>query len=166
MAFTLTSRAFTHQGTMPTSCTCDGADSSPPLAWTDPPTGTKSFALITDDPDAPVGAWVHWILYNVPAERRSLTERLPATETLADGARQGLNTFRRIGYGGPCPPPGPAHRYVFTLYALDTLLTLPPKSTKAQVERAMAGHTLARTELIGLFQRDMSLREMNGRATR
>ena len=153
MAFTLTSRAFAHHGKIPAPYTCDGADHSPPLAWTDPPHGTTSVALIVDDPDAPVGTWVHWVLYNVPATSRALAERLPTSDTLADGAKQGLNDFRRIGYGGPCPPPGPAHRYFFKLYALDATLTFPPKATKAQCERAMDGHILAQAELIGLYQR-------------
>ena len=153
MTFTLTSRAFTHQAMMPTSYTCDGTDGSPPLAWTEPPKATKSFTLLVDDPDAPVGNWVHWILYNVPAASRTLAEHLPTSDTLADGSRQGLNDFRRIGYGGPCPPPGPAHRYVFTVYALDTAIDLPPKASQPQLERAMQGHILARAELVGLYQR-------------
>lgn len=153
MAFTLTSRAFTHRAKIPKGYTCDDADISPPLAWTDPPAGTTSFALIADDPDAPVGTWVHWVLYHVPASRRDLAEHLPKVETLADGTKQGLTDFRRVGYGGPCPPRGPAHRYFFKLYALDTTLELPPKATKAQLEQAMEGHILAQTELIGLYQR-------------
>ena len=153
MTFALTSRAFAHQAAIPTPYTCDGADDSPALAWSDPPPTTASFALIVDDPDAPVGTWVHWVLYNVPATSRALAERLPTRDTLADGARQGLNDFGRMGYGGPCPPPGAAHRYVFTLYALDATLTLPPNTTKAQLERTMAGHILAKAELIGLYRR-------------
>lgn len=153
MPLTLTSRAFAHKTAMPSPCTCDGADLSPPLAWTDPPAGTKSFALIVDDPDAPLGMWVHWVLYNLPAASRSLAEHLPASDPMVDGSRQGLNDFRRLGYGGPCPPPGSAHRYVFKLYALDAALTLPPRATKAQLERAMDGHILAKAELIGLYQR-------------
>jgi len=156
MSLTLTSRAFAHETAMPSPCTCDGADMSPPLAWTDPPAGTKSFALIVDDPDAPLGMWVHWVLYNLPAASRSLAEHLPASDPLADGSRQGLNDFRRLGYGGPCPPPGSAHRYVFKLYALDATLALPPRATKAQLERAMDGRILAKAELIGLYQRKAS----------
>jgi Raf kinase inhibitor-like YbhB/YbcL family protein len=153
MAFTITSTAFAHQETIPNAYTCDGADVSPPLAWTDPPAGTKSVALICDDPDAPVGTWVHWVLYNVPATSLRLAENLPKGDTLKDGSKQGLNDFRRIGYGGPCPPRGPAHRYFFKLYALDSPLELPPKATKAQLERAMQGHLLAQAELIGRYQR-------------
>lgn len=153
MALTLTSAAFVHHTSIPLLYTCDGADHSPPLRWTDPPAGTQSFVLLVDDPDAPVGHWVHWVVYNVPAASRSLPAHLPTTETLPDGTRQGLNDFRRIGYGGPCPPRGPAHRYVFALYALDTTLTLPVKTTKAHVEQAITGHLLAQTDLIGRYQR-------------
>jgi len=153
MTLKITSQAFAHQAQIPQPYTCDGADISPPLAWTEPPGGTKSLALIADDPDAPVGTWVHWVLYNIPAQTRTLPENVPKTETLADGAKQGLNDFRRIGYGGPCPPPGPAHRYFFKLYALDISLDLPPKATKAQLERAMVGHILEQAELLGRYQR-------------
>jgi Raf kinase inhibitor-like YbhB/YbcL family protein len=153
MPLSITSSAFAHQASIPKVYTCDGADISPPLTWTDPPAGTVSVALICDDPDAPVGTWVHWVLYNVPAATRALPERLPTNETLPDGSKQGMTDFRRIGYGGPCPPKGPAHRYFFKLYALDATLTLPPKATKSQVERAMEGHMLANAQLIGRYQR-------------
>ncbi|MBI3087681.1 MAG: YbhB/YbcL family Raf kinase inhibitor-like protein, partial [Candidatus Omnitrophica bacterium] len=121
--------------------------------WTDPPAGTKSFVLISDDPDAPLGMWVHWVVYNLPPSSRGLPKNVPKTEELADGTKQGLTDFKRIGYGGPCPPPGPVHRYFFKLYALDALLELPSKATKAQVERAMDGHVLAAAEYIGLYRR-------------
>jgi len=153
MAFTLTSPAFVHRAAIPQSHTCDGADTSPPLAWTEPPNETRSLALIVDDPDAPVGTWVHWVLYNLPPTTRALPAHLPTVERLPDGSHQGVNDFRRMGYGGPCPPAGPAHRYFFKLYALDIALDLPPKATKAQLERAMTGHLLAHAELIGLYQR-------------
>lgn len=153
MALTLTSSAFAHQTMIPPRYTCEGEDVSPALSWTEPPAGTKSFALIHDDPDAPVGTWVHWVTYNLPPTSRGLEEDIPKTAQLPDGAVQGLNDFRRLGYGGPCPPPGPAHRYVFRLYALDTTLTLPPKATKAQVEGAMKGHVLSQAQLVGLYQR-------------
>mgnify|MGYP001582762548 CR=1 FL=1 len=153
MALAITSPAFAHNTKMPKPYTCEGSEISPPLAWTDPPAGTKSFALINDDPDAPVGTWVHWVIYNIPATSRSLPENVPNTDTLDDGTTQGLNDFRRVGYGGPCPPPGSPHRYFFKLYALDTALELPPKATKAQVERAIEGHGLAQAQLIGLYQR-------------
>ena len=153
MALTLTSSAFAPQTMIPPRYTCTGEDVSPALAWTEPPAGTKSFALINDDPDAPAGTWVHWVIYNLPPTSRGLEERVPNQEQLPDKAAQGLNDFRRVGYGGPCPPPGRPHRYVFTLYALDTTLPLPPKSTKAQVERAMKGHVLSKARLVGLYQR-------------
>lgn len=153
MTFTVQSAAFRERASIPTPYTCEGADVSPPLRWTDPPPQTKSFALIVDDPDAPVGTWVHWVLYNLPAEARDLPKGVEPDATLANGAVQGINDFRRVGYGGPCPPPGPSHRYVFKLYALDALLSLPSRATKAQLERAMEGHILARTQLIGRYQR-------------
>ncbi len=153
MTFILKSSAFAPQASIPTPYTCEGADHSLPLSWTDPPPGTKSLALIMEDPDAPAGTWVHWVAYNLPAMSRSLPEGLPTAATLPDGSRQGLNDFHRPGYGGPCPPPGPAHRYVFTLYALKTVLELPPNATKAKVEGAMAGQVLGHAQLIGLYQR-------------
>ncbi len=152
MALRIESSAFQPNGKIPAKYTCDGADLSPPLRWNDPPQGTKSFALISDDPDAPMGTWVHWVLYNLPAETRSLEEGLATSETLPNGARQGMTDFRRVGYGGPCPPSG-THRYFFKLYALDTVLNLVAKATKADVERAIKGHILAQTELVGLYQR-------------
>jgi len=153
MAFELTSPAFKAGDTIPTKHTCDGEDLSPALAWTDPPGGTKSFALICDDPDAPRGTWVHWVLYAVPASARRLPEGVKTTPTLDEGSRQGTNDFRKIGYGGPCPPPGPAHRYFFKLHALDATLDLPPGASKAALEKAMEGHTLGRAELMGRYAR-------------
>lgn len=153
MAFEIRSTAFTAGGTIPKKYTCDGPDVSPPLSWTEPPAGTKSLALIMDDPDAPVGTWVHWVLCNLPASTHELSEGTPTTETLASGARQGANDFRKVGYGGPCPPPGPAHRYFFKLYALDTELNLAPRATKKQLEAAMKGHILAQAELMGRYGR-------------
>jgi Raf kinase inhibitor-like YbhB/YbcL family protein len=149
----ITSGAFEANGVIPKKYTCDAQDLSPPLRWNDPPSGTKSFALISDDPDAPGGTWVHWVLYDLPAETRELKEGVPATETLSDGSKQGLTDFRRVGYGGPCPPPGSFHRYVFKLYALDTPLRLPPRQTKQQLLKAMEGHLLAQGELIGRYKR-------------
>lgn len=153
MALKLTSTGFEPGGTIPKKFTCDGPDVSPALAWNDPPAGTQSFALIADDPDAPVGTWVHWVLYDLPAEARALAENVPKQEQLANGARQGRNDFGRIGYGGPCPPPGKPHRYLFKLYALDGKLHLPAGATKAEVERAMQGHVLAQGELLGRYGR-------------
>lgn len=153
MALRIESSAFLANETVPQKYTCDGDDLSPPFTWSGAPSGTKSFALLSDDPDAPMGTWVHWVLYNLPPETTSLEEGIPTTETLANGARQGMTDFRRVGYGGPCPPPGKPHRYFFKLYALDTTLTLPPKAAKADVLVAMNGHELAHAELVGLYQR-------------
>jgi Raf kinase inhibitor-like YbhB/YbcL family protein len=148
----LTSTSF--QGSqIPAIFTCNGAGISPQLAWSAPPAGTASFALIVTDPDAPRGTFVHWVLYDLPAATRELPEGLPNQGQLADGARHGRNDFGEIGYGGPCPPPGSPHHYVFTLYALDAKLNLSVGATRAQVESTMQGHILARGELIGLFQR-------------
>lgn len=153
MAFELTSPAFREGDLIPKPYTCEGSDVSPALRWDNPPKGTKSFALIADDPDAPMGTWVHWVLFNLPAERRDLPEEVPAQETLPDGTRQGLNDFKRVGYGGPCPPPGKPHRYYFKLYALAIALDLKPRATKAQVLEAGKGHVLGETQLMGRFGR-------------
>ncbi|WHZ16452.1 MAG: Phospholipid-binding protein, YbhB/YbcL family [Nitrospira sp.] len=153
MAFELTGSVFKEGELIPNKYTCEGSDLSPPLRWNNPPAGTRSFVLIVDDPDAPVGTWVHWVLYNIPIDVRGLAEGLPALETLPNDALQGLNDFKRIGYGGPCPPPGPPHRYVFTLYALDRDLNLKPRATKAQVLDAMKGHVLGEAHLTGRFGR-------------
>lgn len=152
MDIRLTSTAFTDGGTIPQKYTCDGADVSPPLAWDNVPEGTKSFALICDDPDAPMGTWVHWVLFNLPADTRNLPEAVPPDKELPSGARQGTNDFRKIGYGGPCPPSG-THRYYFKLYALDTLLELPAGISKAQLLKAMEGHVLAEGQLMGRYSR-------------
>lgn len=156
MTLQLTSTGFTQHGTMPNSYTCDGEDASPPLAWAGAPAGTKSFALIVDDPDAPDPAapkmtWVHWVLYNIPASANSLREGIASNE-LPTGTLEGLNDWRRIGYGGPCPPIG-KHRYFHKLYALDTALPDLQKPTKARLEKAMQGHVLAEAVLIGEYQR-------------
>ena len=153
MAFEIKSSAFSEGQMIEKKYTCDGADLSVPLEWTDPPAGTKSLALISDDPDAPVGTWVHWVLYNIPPETRRLSEGVPKQETLPDGTRQGMNDFRRIGYGGPCPPPGAPHRYYFKLYALGQKTGLQPRATKAQLLEAIKAHTLAETQLMGKYKR-------------
>ncbi len=153
MAFTLTSPAFKEGDLIPKKFTCEGPDLSPQLRWGDPPKGTKSLALIADDPDAPVGTWVHWVIFNLPGEATELTEGVPTQETLPNGARQGLNDFKRVGYGGPCPPPGKPHRYYFKLYALDTTLNLKPRAIKTQVLEAIKGRILAETQLMGRFGR-------------
>lgn len=152
MDIRVTSTAFTDGGTIPQKYTCDGADVSPPLAWDNVPEGTKSFALICDDPDAPMGTWVHWVLFNLPADTHNLPEAVPPDKELSNGARQGTNDFRKIGYGGPCPPSG-THRYYFKLYALDTLLDLPAGVSKAQLLKAMEGHVLAEGQLMGRYSR-------------
>jgi hypothetical protein len=152
-AFDLRSDAFGSGGTIPVEHTCDGADRSPPLAWRDPPANTASFALVCEDPDAPAGTWVHWVAYELPATARALPAGVPPTPTISGGGRQGVNDFRRPGWGGPCPPRGPAHRYVFTLYALDTVLGLEPGATRAALGKAIAGHVLGKAELTGQYAR-------------
>ena len=148
----LKSQAFQPGGLIPAKYTCDGEDISPPLNWSDPPAATKSFALISDDPDAPVGTWVHWVVWNIPASALALEENLPKSATLPNGAKQGMTDFRRIGYGGPCPPSG-THRYFFKLYALDTTLNLPASTTKKDLEKAMQSHILTQAELMGKYHR-------------
>ena len=142
----LTSPAFADGAAIPERFTCEGEDVSPALAWTDAPAGTKSLALICDDPDAPGQTWVHWVVWGIPANTTALPEGF-------DGASQGLTDFRRTGYGGPCPPPGKAHRYYFKLYALKEPLALSPRATKADVERALQGRLLASATLMGTFER-------------
>jgi len=151
-AMEIKSPAFAHGDLIPPKYTCDGADVSPPLSLAGVPAGTKSLALIADDPDAPAGTWVHWVVWNIPAGTKSLEEGIPAKEALPNGVRQGTNDFRRVGYGGPCPPSG-THRYFFKLYALDTTLNLPATATKQDLEKGMQGHTLAQAELMGRYSR-------------
>ena len=148
----LTSPAFTEEGMIPAQYTCNGADISPPLAWEEVPEDAKSLALIVDDPDAPVGTWVHWVLYNLPASTRELKENITKTKILPDGAMQGTNDFRKIGYNGPCPPGG-THRYFFKLYALDEMVDLNPGARKKDLVDAMKGHILAECQLMGKFSR-------------
>lgn len=152
MAFEVTSSAFAQGEPIPVKYTCDGDDISPPLAWGDPPERTASFALINDDPDAPAGTWVHWVLYNLPADARSLTEAVPSDAELPDGSLHGQNSWRRLGYGGPCPPRS-THRYFFKLYALDTTLDLASGANKETVLRAIEGHILGQAELMGVYSR-------------
>jgi hypothetical protein len=153
MTLKLTSTAFTNGGNIPKQFTCDGTDVSPALEWSGAPENTKSFSLIADDPDAPAGTWVHWVLFDLPQETKQQNEGVPKDEQLASGGRQGRNDFRRIGYGGPCPPPGAAHRYFFKLYALDAKLNLKAGASKAEVEKAMTGHILAQASLMGRYKR-------------
>lgn len=149
----LTSTAFAEGHAIPAKYTCEGEDLSPPLSWTGAPVGTKSLALIVDDPDAPSGTWVHWVLYDLPPTATGLPEGLPKSQYIPGNAKQGLNDFKHLGYGGPCPPPGKAHRYYLKLYALDRVLELKPGATKKEVERAMEKHTLARGQLMATYQR-------------
>lgn len=151
--FQLKAAAFAPGALIPRRHTCQGADVSPALSWTDPPAGTKSFALIVTDPDAPAHTWVHWIIYNLPANARQLPEGVSKSATVQHGALQGSNDFERLGYGGPCPPPGKPHRYFFRLYALNAQLNLKPGASREQVEEAMKGHILARAELMARYGR-------------
>jgi hypothetical protein len=148
----LTSAAFGAEEAIPARHTCDGEDLSPPLAWGDPPAGTQSLALVMDDPGAPVGTWVHWVLFNLPAESRTLPEAVPPERALPDGGQHGQNSWRRPGYGGPCPPSG-THRYFFKLYALDIVLELEAGATKKALSQAMEGHILAEGQLMGTYTR-------------
>jgi Raf kinase inhibitor-like YbhB/YbcL family protein len=152
MAITITSTAFTEGSMIPRDYTCDGKDVSPPLAWAGVPENAKSLALICDDPDAPVGTWVHWVLFNIPATVKGLPASIPPEKTLENGAHHGTNDFRKFGYGGPCPPGG-THRYYFKLYALDAELTEKPGITKAALLKAMEGHILAEGQLMGRYKR-------------
>lgn len=153
MALAISTTSFPNGGDIPKKFTCDGADVSPELSWTGAPAATQAFALIADDPDAPVGTWTHWVLYDLPATTASLAEGVSKVDELGSGGRQGRNDFRKIGYGGPCPPPGKPHRYFFKLYALDAKLNLKPGATKQEVEQAMQGHSLAQAELMGKYRR-------------
>ena len=147
MPIQITSSAFKDGETIPAKYTCDGANVSPPLAWSGVPGGTQSLAVIADDPDAPVGTWVHWVLYDLPAGQTSLVEGVQGV------ALEGANDFRKTGYGGPCPPRGKPHRYFFKLYALDALANLKPTASKADLEKAMQGHILAQGQLMGRYGR-------------
>lgn len=151
MALQLTSTAFRDGEPIPKKYTCDGQDVSPELAWSGAPEGTKSFALIADDPDAPSGVWVHWVIYDLRAATHGLPEGMPKDRELRDGARQGKNDFGKIGYGGPCPPRGPAHRYFFKLYALREKTGLKSGASKNELERAMKSKVLGQATLTGKF---------------
>lgn len=152
MAISVSSAAFEEGGAIPSQYTCDGADMSPALAWEGILGGAKSIAVICDDPDAPMGTWVHWVMWNIAPDARGLPERVAPEPTLPDGARQGISDFGRPGYGGPCPPSG-THRYYFKVYALDTMLDLPSSTKKADLLKAMDGHVLAEGQLMGKYSR-------------
>ena len=149
----LRSPAFRHGDVIPKAHTCEGEDLSPPLSWTGIPMERRSLAVVCDDPDAPRGTWVHWVLYNLPGETVELSPGVPAVPELPSSARQGRNDSGEIGYSGPCPPPGKPHRYYFRLYALDIMLSLPHGVSKAELEAAMADHILAQGTLMGIYQR-------------
>lgn len=151
-AFMLVSSAFANGDSIPVLFTCDGDDVSPPLVFAGVPEGTLSLALICDDPDAPGGTWTHWVLFNIPAATESLPSAVPADARLSDGSLQGLNSWGRTGYGGPCPPSG-THRYSFRVYALDCILELPSRVRADQVVRAMEGHVILSAELMGTYSR-------------
>jgi len=150
MELKLTSTAFKEGELIPKPYTCEGRNVSPPLVWAAPPEGSKTLALICDDPDAPMGTWVHWVLYNLPANTRELPENIAPQRTLGFGEQQGNNSWGKIGYGGPCPPSG-THRYYFKLYALDATLALQPGASKDDLEKAMRGHILAQGQLMGRY---------------
>lgn len=153
MSLSIQTSAFKAGGEIPAQYTCSGADTSPALSWSGVPQGTQAFALIVDDPDAPSGTFNHWVIYDIPANTTSLAEGIAKSEQLPDGSRQGRNGFGRIGYGGPCPPPGKPHRYFFKLYALDAKLGLPAGESKTRVEVAMKGHVLGEAEVMGIYRR-------------
>lgn len=152
-ALALSSPAFQEGERIPRRHTCDGGDRSPPLAWAEVPETTRSLALVVDDPDAPARSWVHWVYYDLPAELAGLPGSIPAKERPETGGVQGRNDFGTLGYAGPCPPRGPEHRYVFRLYALDTILELPAGATRAALLAAMDGHVLASGRLVGTYRR-------------
>jgi Raf kinase inhibitor-like YbhB/YbcL family protein len=154
VSLNLTSSAFAEGAVIPEEYTCQGKDKSPSLKWSGVPSESKSLALIMDDPDAPMGTWVHWVLYDLSPSMTELPEGLSAKEHIAAGSgKEGLNDFKRLGYGGPCPPAGKPHRYFFKLYALDTTLDLKSGAKKKDLERAMEKHILAQGQLIGTYKR-------------
>jgi Raf kinase inhibitor-like YbhB/YbcL family protein len=151
-AFELKSQAFKARESIPAKYTCQGKDISPGLSWTGAPQNTRSYALICDDPDAPMGTWVHWVYYDIPPSASSLPEGMSSDAKPSLGGTSGVNDFGKSGYGGPCPPSG-THRYFFKLYALDKVLGLGPKASKADLEKAMEGHILGKAELMGTFKK-------------
>lgn len=153
MKLDVSSPAFHDGQSIPKEYTADGKNVSPPIKWSTPPGGTKSLALICDDPDAPAGSWVHWVVYGIPASVTSLAEAIPSDGKLANGAKQGTNSFRKVGWGGPSPPPGKPHRYFFKVYAVDVDLSAEPQADAKQIEKKITGHTLASGQLIGTYAR-------------
>jgi Raf kinase inhibitor-like YbhB/YbcL family protein len=153
MALVLKSTAFAPGAEIPKKHSCEAADVSPALEWSGSPARTVSFALIMDDPDAPAGTWVHWVLWNLPASAHELPEAVAKQDQLGDGTRQGHNSFRKVGYNGPCPPPGKPHRYFFRLYALDEKLELAPGASSSDLQAAMKGHVIGQAEYMGTYRR-------------
>jgi Raf kinase inhibitor-like YbhB/YbcL family protein len=151
--FILSSDAFRNGGEIPPVYTCRGQGISPLLTWDGSPAGIRAFALLLEDPDAPGGTFTHWVIYNIPAEKRELPSSLPRIPSFPDGTRQGMNDFRKIGYGAPCPPPGKSHRYIFRLYAVDTLLVATPGMDRGMLLRGIRDHVRASTDLMGCFKR-------------
>jgi Raf kinase inhibitor-like YbhB/YbcL family protein len=153
MSITITSAAFSEGKSIPGKYTCDGEDVSPPLDWLGIPKGAQSLVLITDDPDAPVGTWVHWVIFNMPVSLNRIPEGISKSEVIEGIGTQGRNDSHKIGYNGPCPPKGKPHRYFFKLYALDATLDLMAGASKIDVEKAMKSHILAQGQLIGTYSR-------------
>lgn len=153
MSFQLTSSAFSSGGAIPRQYTCDGADHSPDLHWSEPPRGAVTFALVMHDPDAPVGDWVHWVVWNLPQAEHGMAANFPKQAELPNGTRQGSNDSKKTGYNGPCPPTGKPHRYVFRVYAVDTKLDLAAGATRADLESALKEHILAEAEYMGMYHR-------------
>ena len=152
MDIRITSPAFEDGEAIPKKYTCDDLDISPPLEWTDVPEGTKTIVIVCDDPDAPMKTWVHWVIFNIPGDVVRLLENVPPEKELANGARQGMNDFHKVGYGGPCPPSG-THRYFFKIYALDSTLDLPAGISKSHLMIAIEGHVLSESHLMGTYTR-------------
>jgi len=153
MSITLTSSAFAEGGAIPVEYTADGEDVSPPLRWSDPPADVETFALICEDPDAPRGTFTHWVLFDLPADTRALGEAVSVEPELPNGATNGMNDFKKTGYGGPSPPVGKPHRYFFHLYALDHKLALPPRANVKELRAEMDGHILDEGQLMGTYGR-------------
>ncbi|MFZ1972857.1 MAG: YbhB/YbcL family Raf kinase inhibitor-like protein [Candidatus Acidiferrales bacterium] len=148
----LSSASFEADAAIPAKYTCDGENVSPALLWNNPPPATRSFALVVDDPDAPNGTVVHWLIYDIPADTHGLQEGVPKDKKLRDGTLQGRNSHGKIGYSGPCPPHGAVHHYFFKLYALDNVINLKPNATEPQLEQAIKDHILGKAQLIGRFE--------------
>ena len=153
MGFSISSAAFTHGSGIPREYSCDGKDESPALAWNDPPAGTESFALACEDPDAPGGLFVHWLIYNIPGSARGLPRAVEAAAKLPDGSTQGRNDFGNLGYGGPCPPPGKPHRYFFRLFALKVRTTLASGLGRKELMKAIESIASAKVEVFGTYRR-------------